>query len=95
MSIILLVLGLSLAWLSTIHGIWNRGFLRTMVWVVSIASVFASATQLFPWFLFDAGSLRATLLLILCILLPMLEVLLVALLKHHGDSCVGVWRRIK
>lgn len=82
MSIILLLLGLFLAWLSTIHRIWIHGLLRNLIWLVSFACVFACALFYFPWLLPDAGSLRANLIEILCGLLPMSVVFLTALFKH-------------
>ncbi|HET6400759.1 MAG TPA: hypothetical protein VFH95_05095 [Candidatus Kapabacteria bacterium] len=86
---ILLLFGLAVAWHSTTHWIWKRPIIRGLFWFVSILSVFASATQLFPWFLFDAGSLRATLLVLSCILLPMLVVLATRLLKRGGQVTHG------
>jgi hypothetical protein len=82
MSIILLLLGLSLAWLSTIHRIWIRGFLRNFIWLISFTCVLACAMFYFPWLLMDAGSLRASLIGVLCAVLPMSVVFLTALFKH-------------
>jgi|GEM_PF-4518092 len=83
MSIILLLFGLAAAWLSTTQWVWKRPIVRGLVWFFSIISVLVSDTQLFPWFLFDIGSVRTTLVVFSSLLLPSLIVFIGGILKYR------------